>query len=288
MPHIFLVLGVLVVSTAPPLVRLAQPVPPIVVAFGRVALAAVILLALSGRQLREIPRLPRKVAGITILAGVALGLHFALWISSFELTSTAAAVSLVATQPVFAGLLGMAFLGEGFATRELWGIALAVLGCAVLAGGDFGGSSAGAVVGDGLAVLAAVMVSGYLLAGRALRERLSLLPFLALVNAVAAVPLLVAALATQASFSGFAASDYLGVALLGLGPSALGHSLLNYCVRRVPVHLVSLGILAEPVIGSLATWIFFGERPPGLAVLGGAIIVAGIYFGFGARRGERT
>ena len=79
---------------------------------------------------------------------------------------------------------------------------------------------------------------------------------------------------------------YLAIALAGLVPSVLGHTLLNWSVRRVRVHLVSLAILGEPVGASLITWVAFGERPPVHAVLGGAVILGGIGLGF-VRRGPR-
>lgn len=284
MPHIFLLLGVLAVSAAPPLIRLAQPLPPIAVAFGRVGVAALCLVPLAGKHIREIARLPLRVRLVTLVAGVALGVHFALWIWSFEFTSTAAAVALVATQPVFAGLLGMLFLGEGFRRRELGGIAVAGLGCLVLAAGDLTGGSAQAIWGDALAVAGAIAVCVYLLAGRAVGDRLPLLPFMFAVNAVAACVLLLALVASGETVFGYASSDYAAVLGLALGPSLLGHTLLQYCVRRVQVHLVSLGILAEPVLGTLATWGFFGEVPAAGAGVGGAFILIGIALGFGGAR----
>jgi drug/metabolite transporter (DMT)-like permease len=77
---------------------------------------------------------------------------------------------------------------------------------------------------------------------------------------------------------------YVAMAACAIVPSIIGHTLLNWSVRRIPVHLVALGILGEPVGASLLSWAFFGERPPIHAAFGGAIVLAGIGVGFIGRR----
>ncbi|HLU66280.1 MAG TPA: DMT family transporter, partial [Kofleriaceae bacterium] len=96
--------------------------------------------------------------------------------------------------------------------------------------------------------------------------------------------------ATGTPVLGFAGEDYLAMVLAALVASIIGHTLLNWSVRRVPVHLVALGILGEPVGASLLAWLFLGEAPPGHAVLGGAVILAGIAVGFArlSRNGARA
>ena len=285
MPTLFLTIGVLAVSAAPLLIRLAEPVPPLLIAASRVALAAIVLALLSGKQWIEIVRLRPREQGLIVVAGLALAAHFGLWIASFPLTSTSASVALVATQPVFAGLLGYLFIGEGFRRQELVGVGLALTGSLVLAGGDLGGGSSDAILGDALALGGAAMVPVYLLAGRVLGNKIPILPYLSAVNAVAGIALVGLAMASGLSMEGAAA--VLGqeevLALLGLGLlcSVVGHTSLNYCVRLVPVHLVSLGILVEPVVATLSTWLLLGEVPNAHTLVGGAVIIIGIYVGFG-------
>jgi drug/metabolite transporter (DMT)-like permease len=89
-------------------------------------------------------------------------------------------------------------------------------------------------------------------------------------------------------FAGLEGHVYLALGLSALIPSVLGHTLLNWSARRVPVHLVSLGILGEPVISSALTRLAFDERPPPHAAVGGAIILVGIALGFIRRRVRET
>jgi drug/metabolite transporter (DMT)-like permease len=211
-----------------------------------------------------------------------LGAHFGVWISSLYFTSTAASVALVATQPVFAAIFARA-LGDTIRPREMSGVVVAVLGCLALGGGDALAGSTDALIGDLLAILGAATAAGYLLVGRRLRESLPLTPYLAMVNTVAAVVLLAAVLLVDAPFAGFAAHVYLAMALVAIVPSLVGHTLLNWSVRRTPAHMVSLAILGEPIGASLMTWAAFDEVPPIHVVAGGAIVLLGIAVAFGGR-----
>jgi drug/metabolite transporter (DMT)-like permease len=278
-----LVLAILAIATSAPLVRWAQPAPALTVAAARVALAA-ILLAIAGRgALGQLRALPRAERGLVVVAGLLLGTHFGVWITSLYFTSTAASVALVAMNPVFAALFG-GLVGDRVARREWLGIAIAAAGCATLAGGDWqaGGD---ALFGDGLALLGAATAAGYLVVGRRLRRSVPLAPYLAAVNAIAGVGLVVVAVVAGARFTGLPASSWAAIALSALVPSLLGHTLLNRAVRTTPTHLVALAILGEPVGASVMTWALFAETPPVHAAIGGTIVLVGIGIGFARRAG---
>lgn len=242
-------------------------------------IATVALALVARRDLVALFRLQWREQLLCAASGLLLGAHFGVWIASLSFTSTAASVALVATNPVFAGLLAWLFLGEGIARREGIGIAIAALGCIVLAGGDAMRSDHDALIGDGLALAGAITAAAYFVVGRRLRASLPLAAYLAGVNAVAACALLVVVAATSTPLLGHANDAYVAMLLLGIVPSVIGHSLLNWSVRRVRVHLVSLAILGEPVGASLLAWMFFAEVPPREALAGGAIILAGIAIG---------
>lgn len=271
--------AVLCISTGAPFARWAAPAPPMAIAALRVGIAALLLLAAGWRDLGGLARIAKRDRPLVVLSGLLLGLHFGSWIASLSYTSTAASVALVCTNPVFAALFGRVFLGDRVAPRELLGIAIAVVGCAVLAGGDWraGGD---AVLGDALALVGAASAAGYLVVGRRLREGVPLLPYLGAVNAIAAIGLAIAATATGVELLSLAPTAYLACAGAALVASFIGHSLLNAAVRVTPTHLVALAILGEPVGSSLITWGVFGEQPPVHAAIGGAIVLVGIAAGF--------
>jgi drug/metabolite transporter (DMT)-like permease len=280
-----LVLAIAAISTGAPFARWAAPAPPIAIAALRVAIAAVLLLAAGWRELASLRRIAPRDRPLVLLSGALLGIHFGSWIASLSFTSTAASVALVCTNPIFAALFGR-LLGDRVAPRELVGIAIAAAGCLVLAGGDWhaGGD---ALIGDGLALLGAASAAAYLVVGRRLRGSVALLPYLGAVNAVAALGLGLAAIALGAPLAQLPAHTYVACAGAALVASFIGHSLLNAAVRRAPTHLVALAVLGEPLGSSLIAWAAFDEQPPLHAVVGGAIVLAGIAVGFVRRQADR-
>jgi drug/metabolite transporter (DMT)-like permease len=273
-----LVLAIVAISSGAPFARWAAPAPPLAIAALRVGIAALLLLGAGWREVPKLRAVPARERGWIVLAGVLLGVHFGSWIASLSFTSTAASVALVCTNPIFAALFGL-LLGDRVSRREALGIAIAAVGCAVLAGGDWraGGS---ALAGDALALVGAASVAGYLVIGRRLRSHVPLLPYLGLVNAIAAIGLVIAAIASGAQLATLPGHTFLACAGAALVASFLGHSLLNAAVRTMPTHLVALAVLGEPFGASLITWLAFREQPPLHSVIGGAIVLAGIAVGF--------
>ena len=125
--------------------------------------------------------------------------------------------------------------------------------------------------------------AGYLVVGRRLRTAVPLLPYLGAVNAIAALALAAAALLGGAHLASLPAHTYAACIGAALIASLVGHSLLNAAVRTTPTHLVALAVLGEPIGAALITWAAFRERPPLHAVIGGAVVLAGIAVGFARR-----
>jgi drug/metabolite transporter (DMT)-like permease len=277
-----LVLAIVCVSTGAPFARWAAPAPPLAIAALRVGIASLLLFSAGWREIRELARLTTRERWLVIASGALLAIHFGSWIASLSFTSTAASVSLVTTNPMWAALFGT-LLGDRVTKRELVGIAIAVIGCSVLAGGDWraGGD---ALVGDALAIVGAISVAGYLVLGRRLRTAVPLFPYLGVVNGTAAVMLAFAAIATGTRFLALEPHAYVACAGAALVASFVGHSLLNAAVRTTPTHLVALFVLGEPIGSSLITWVAFREQPPVHAAFGSAIVIAGIAVGFVKRR----
>jgi len=275
---VLLVLAILAISTGAPFARWAAPAPALAIGALRVGIASLLMFALGRRELGKLRALEAGDHARIALAGGLLAIHFGTWIASLQLTSTTASVALVCTNPIFAALFGLV-LGDHVRRREVFGIAIAAAGCAVLAGGDWqaGGD---ALLGDGLALLGAASAAGYLVVGRSLRMRVPLLPYLGMVNGIAAVALVVAALIGGVDLVALPGHTWLACAGAAVFASVVGHGLLNRAVRITPTHLVALAILGEPIGASLITWAAFGEQPPVHAALGGAIVLAGIAVGF--------
>ncbi len=271
-----LVLGVAAVSTSAPMIRLADA-PPLAVAFYRNAFAAAVLLPLAlVRHRSELSALGRRRFGALFVAGAFLAIHFAAWIPSVSLTTVAASTVLVTSQPIWAAAGARVILGERVRRSALVGIAVALGGAVLISGADFALSTR-AFAGDLLALGGAVTAAGYLLTGRRLRQHLSLAAYTGVVYSVCALLLLAAALLSGTPLTGFEPKVWLLFALMALGPQILGHTVFNYLLRDLDTTLVAVAIMGEPVGASLLALALFGEVPPWSAVLGGALILTGIY-----------
>ena len=272
---IVLLVGVVALSWAAPLIRLADA-PPLVVASLRMTFAALPLLALSGlRRREELSLLRRRDVGLLLLAGLALAAHFGFWVASLQDTSIAASTAIVATQPLIVGLGAWLWLRERPTGALFVAIAIAGLGALLLAGSDLGDGVS--LRGDAFAALGAVFASIYLIAGRRVRAKLSNVSYAALVNAIAALALLGALAASGESLLGWGAGAYVFIVLLALVPQLIGHGSLTWALGSLPAAVVAVAVLGEPVGATAIGATLLDETPTLLEALGCALLLAGVY-----------
>jgi len=292
-PYLVLALGILAVSSGSILARLAQAenVPSLVIAAYRTAVAALILLPLMlARHRTEVRQLRIADWRLALLSGLLLALHFATWISSLAYTSVASSTVLVSTSPLWVALAAPFLLGESFTRPLKIGMALALLGSVMIgvagsvgwvdgrfvlnAGAAEGGTQM--LLGNGLALLGALAGAGYLLIGRKLRVRLSLVSYVTLVYATAALCLIFVVYLTGSSLFGYSSQAYVTFLLMALGPQLLGHSSFNYALAYLPAAIVGATTFAEPIGASILALLIFGEVPGPAVLLGGAFVFAGL------------
>jgi drug/metabolite transporter (DMT)-like permease len=178
--------GVLAISCAAILIRLAEAAPP-VIAFYRMAFSALLLGPAAWLEMRR-SSLTKRQVGLMAVAGVFLALHFLLWMTSLEYTSVTSSVVLVTTQPLFVCILSALILKET-PPRQVWyGLALAIGGSMVIALGQGGGGES-RLLGNMMALGGAVMAACYFLVGRVVRRDVSLATYSAVVYGFSAVVL---------------------------------------------------------------------------------------------------
>jgi drug/metabolite transporter (DMT)-like permease len=273
-----LVVGVLAVSCSAPLIRLADA-PPFAVALYRNAFAAGILMPLAWiRHRDELRSLSRSDWGLLTVAGAFLALHFMTFIPSVSLTTVAAATVLVSTSAVFAAAGGKVVFGDAARPTTVAGLVIALIGAILISGGDFRGSTR-AFLGDVLALCGAILVAGYFLTGRSLRRRLSLLVYTGVVYSVCALLLVPAVLLSGTPLTGYEPKVWLLFGLMALGPQILGHTTFNFLLRDVSATVIAVAVMAEPVGASLLALVLFNETPSVIDVLGGLMVLGGIYLG---------
>ncbi|HMC55840.1 MAG TPA: DMT family transporter [Gemmatimonadaceae bacterium] len=277
-----LVIAVLGTSTSGPLVRLSDSAPVSIAAWRLILSLAVIAFPLAvGGSWRQWRRLDGRALGLALLAGVMLALHFWSWMTSVHLTTVAASVVLVNTQPLIVAAISVLWLREPPTPRQWAGIAIAVVGAAIVALPDLRGAQAShprAMLGDMLAVVGAITAAMYYAIGRRLRAQLDLWPYVALVYGACLVALLVIAGLSGVRLAPNPRREYAIFAGLALGPMLLGHTGMNWALRYARSYQVSIVLLGEPIGATLLAAMIPGirERPGIYTVCGGILVLAGI------------
>ena len=292
-PFLILAIGILAVSTASIFIRFAQQeAPSLVIAAWRMALAALVLapFALTGRS-GELRGLKGGDLGLALLSGFFLAVHFAAWISSLAYTSVASSVVLVSTAPLWVALLSPLTLKEPLRRPVMLGMLLALVGGVIVSVSDTCSWGAAGLAcpplsefvhgrafwGDLLALTGAWAVAGYLIIGRRLRVRVSLLSYIFVVYGMAALVLVGVALLSGLPFFGYSPQTYLIFLGLALIPQLLGHTTFNYALAYLSAAFVSVAALGEPVGSSILAYFLLAETPSALKLAGAVLILAGIF-----------
>ncbi|MEA2517557.1 MAG: hypothetical protein QOG16_1395 [Actinomycetota bacterium] len=270
-PWVILCIGVLAASVSAILIRYAEDASGIALSFWRSAAGSLLLLPFAVPGLK---RMERRDFLLPIIAGVCLAAHFATWITSVNLTSIASSVLLVCTTPIFVAIAARYIFSERLGALGWTGIGLALLGSALIAGFDFGGSK---VEGNVLALIGAITVSGYSLAGRVSRQRLGILEYACVTYGASAVALLLIAVPMRVQLTGYSSQTWWAIAGLIVGPQILGHTFINFALRAIDATRVSVVVMGEPVIATILAYFLFQETPTWLAYPGGVAILVGIY-----------
>jgi drug/metabolite transporter (DMT)-like permease len=279
-----LTLSLIGISFAGPLTRLSNA-DPLVIAAWRVLFSLIIVgvaLVITG-EWRDWRRLTLRDSAFAIAAGVALALHFWAWNASLHLTTIAASVTLVNVQPAFIVAISAVFLREVPTRMQLAGIAIAIVGAMVIAVPAWNESDAtvraGAILGNMLALSAAVTAAIYYSIGRLLRHRYGLWSYVGLAYSACAITLLIAVSLTHAQMTPQPARE-LGIFIaLAIGPMLLGHTGMNWALKYMPAYVVNLVTLGEPVGATILGALLPGLRqiPSALTLVGGVIVLAGVF-----------
>src|SRR5262249_35481734 len=185
-------------------------------------------------------------------------------------------VLLVASHPLFVVIASAVFLGESPTGRIIAGAILGLAGTGFIFGAGVAGfeqASWGGLVGL-VCVLSTVVC---VLIGRRVRARLSLLAYVVPAYAACSLLLFGWAVALGNRLTGYTGVEWACFLGLAIVPTILGHTILNWAIKHVAASAISTALLGEPVVASLLAWLFYAQVPSAYTVVGGSLVLIGIY-----------
>jgi drug/metabolite transporter (DMT)-like permease len=210
------------------------------------------------------------------MLGTLLGIHVLLFTWSVKLTSILNATILVNTTPVWAMIIGYVLTRRLPRPIAIVGTFSAIGGVAVI-GAAQAAYSPGRLLGDLLALLAAVVWGIYLMAGGSALRGQSPIVLLPGIYGGASVSVLLLILLNGEPLelpSRLELAPLIGISLF---PTALGHSLQFSALKGLTPHGAATLALLEPAVATTLGALFFGEIPRLEFLVGAVLTTVGIY-----------
>ncbi len=270
---LYVSMAVLSFSISPVFIRWADALSPFLVTALRMLIgsATVFLIGLLRGQR---PRFERHDWPRFARWGLVAALHFMFYVASLGYTTVAHSLALVYTSPIWVSLFSRLLNHEPLPKNKWIGIAVTIIGMGVLSGFEPAWTRR-MLFGDLMAVGSAIAFGVYSATGRAQRERYSLWTYTSGVYGMAGLWLLPLAIPTW-QVPAQPGLPLLSVLILGVLPLGIGHTLYNAALRRTHPTLVNVIATQEVTGGILLSWWLLAETPTLNAVVGAAIMLAGV------------
>jgi drug/metabolite transporter (DMT)-like permease len=220
-------------------------------------------------------RLDRHWLVSSLIGGLLFAAHQALYFVSLKLTSVTNVTIIGALQPALVLLLAGPLFGEAATRSSIAWSAVAFAGTTlVVLGADH--SQPSSYLGDAMAFANLFAFTSYFLASKRFRMRLAAWDYVVGMTTVSGVAILSLAMLTHQDLSAPPGMELAALLWLAIFPGTLGHVLTNWAHAHVPAFVSSMILLAVPVVGATAAYIWIGEQIAPLQVVGGAIVLLAI------------
>ena len=276
-PLIMIIVGVIGISLSSIFVKYSTA-PSAVTAAWRLLWTVVLMtpVVIGKKTVRaEFRQTDRKTVLLSCLSGLFLAVHFVLWFESLQHTSVASSTTIVCTEVIWVSLGFWLFLKGKLSGKAVVIIGVTLAGSALIAWAD--SSSDAHLYGDILSLLSAVAVAVYMLIGRVVRKGASTTVYTYLVYSGCAAVLVVTCFVQGQGLLDYRISAVIVGLLLAIFSTILGHSIFSWCLKYFSPSFVSASKLCEPVVAAILAGILFGEELKPLQVVGGILILGGVY-----------
>ncbi|GAB7057677.1 MULTISPECIES: DMT family transporter [Paenibacillus] len=272
---LLLLIGIVAISFSSIFVRWSNA-PVSVTAMYRLVLTTLLMLPFLWKYREEIRRISiRDWLGLA-LSGLALGLHFLLWMGSLKLTTVASSTAILALEPVFVLIGACLFLKQRTNTFAVISMLIAITGAILIGYGDWG-LTGPALLGDLLSLLGTIAVAIHMLMGKSLLNRVPAFLYSFFVFAFAAAVLAVYNLGLGFSFTDYDAKEWGIFLLMAVVPTLFGHYLFNWLLKFMRPESVSMSVLGEPLGATVLAYLLLGETVTWLQAAAGVLLLLGVW-----------
>jgi drug/metabolite transporter (DMT)-like permease len=263
------------IGFAPIFVRLSE-VGPSATAFWRITLALPALLLWAGLEKRGSAG-SKNGWPLLAAAGLFFAADLAIWHWSIKFTLVANATLEANLASVFVTLFAWWFFGQKASRWFLAAMALSIFGTGLLVTKNAQVSHE-SLFGDALGVSTAIFYAGYLLTVKVARDRgHATSRIMAVSGVVTALVLLPVAYFSGEKLLPVSAHGWLNLVALALISHLGGQSLIAYALAGLPAQFASVALLVQPATAAVAAWLILGESLGPLQMLGGLILLGGIF-----------
>lgn len=273
---IALIIGAVAMGVSPVFVREAE-IGPFASAFWRVAIALPVLAIWAGWELKKSGRKLRlNLSMAAVLAGVFFTGDLTFWHLSIVNTTMANATLLSCLAPAWVLIFSRAFIGEEVSFNAFIGMAVCLVGAALLIGTSFQ-LNPERLWGDIYGVITSFFFGLYFLAVRVARRTMGGGELIFNSTLVTAILMLIIATISGNGFVPATTAGYTALLALGLLSHAGGQGLLALAIGSLSAVFSSLVIFIEAIAAAFFGWLIFSEALTTGQLLGGGLILAGIW-----------
>ena len=281
--NIFLLLiSVFAGSTAVIMIK-ASTVQPFLLASFRLFVAAVVLAPIFSRDRRK-HRAAYTWAHVraSVLPGLALAIHFMSWIVGARMAPTANASFIVNLVPLVMPFFLAALIQEHLTRKEILATVVALCGVIFLTAADLNLSTQ-YFWGDVVCFGSMLFYALYLTLGRKNRHFPTVWLYLVPLYFTAGVFSFMVSLFFVNPFHPYAPGDVWLILGLGIIPTVIGHSLVNYAMKHFRGQIVSIVNMGQFVFAGMMGYVFFSELPHWTFYVASLLLIASAWIAIQGR-----
>jgi drug/metabolite transporter (DMT)-like permease len=266
---------ILALSTSAIFIKYADAPGP-VTGFYRMSIAAIILTPFAVYRINKRKTINRNNFFIPVAGGVFSGLDLGIWTIALGYTTAANATILGNTAPLWVALGATLFFRERLMKRFWIGMALAMIGAALIIGMDFlvhprlG-------LGDIIAIITGVFYAGYYLTTELGRRTIDAVSYIWVVFVSASITLFFLNLLLGNSLTGYDQKTIAIFFATAIVSQLIGYLMSSYSLGHLPASVVSVTMIGQPIVTAIIAIPLLGEILVPSQIIGGFIALAGIY-----------